>query len=344
MPPHPKGPGKEREVNVSFCTLQWRKQKLKMFIWIFPSIVRKVELSKCLNKMNLKRTWKISQRFDIFGFNLHVVSMFYTSHLWYWFGSLFVSHKSNINMFCSWHSIIQLIHELLLTLHITAINKYKYKYVEEGRRVGKGWVDVIPRLVMMQQFIQMILHYKILDSHQLKPFNICCGWAQAAALPVMTSDEAPCRSRAAFFSALTSDEVAWQHDSLSPGAWHACHCSRRGSDEAPCRSRAAFSVAGPSRLSLSSQWQPGPDTGAGCELRAQSLTDGAPCRSRAAFFSLLHQQDTQSFSVTLYRDTIIPRVYSSDNNVVTTACLRDGGWVLGHCSVERSEPAQAIHW
>ena len=199
----------------------------------------------------------------------------------------------------------------------------------------------------MQQFIQMILpplHYKILDSHQLKPFNICCGWAQAAALPVMTSDEAPCRSRAAFFSALTSDEVAWQHDSLSPGAWHACHCSRRGSDEAPCRSRAAFSVAGPSRLSLSSQWQPGPDTGAGCELRAQSLTDGAPCRSRAAFFSLLDPIDTQSFSVTLYRDTIIPRVYSSDSNVVTTVCLRDGGWVLGHCSVERSEPAQAIHW
>lgn len=32
------------------------------------------------------------------------------------------------------------------------------------------WVKLV--LSVMQQFIQMILHYKILDSHQLKPFNI----------------------------------------------------------------------------------------------------------------------------------------------------------------------------
>ncbi len=66
-------------------------------------------------------------------------------------------------------------------------------FVKGGARAAGEKLSLTePCLVfMMQQFIQMILDYKILDSHQLKPFNICCGVPGCrqgrAALPVMTA-------------------------------------------------------------------------------------------------------------------------------------------------------------
>ena len=63
--------------------------------------------------------------------------------------------------------------------------------------------------------------------------------------------------------------------------------------------------------------------GASCEL-SRSQTGLRVAVEQHFSLACIHQ-DTQTFSVTLYRDTIIPRVCSSDNNVVTTACLRDGG-------------------
>ena len=82
----------------------------------------------------------------------------------------------------------------------------------------------------MQQFIQMILDYKILDSHQLKPFNMRRARLGRAALPVMTA-------------------VTRFRDIVTPSL------SGRVTRVTLQQQRAG--VAGPSRLTLN----PGPDRG-----------------------------------------------------------------------------------
>ena len=81
--------------------------------------------------------------------------------------------------------------------------------------------------------------------------------------------------------------------------------------------------------------------GASCELsRSQTgLRVAVEQHFSLAFIS----KHTETFSVTLFRDTILPRECSCDNNVVTTVCLRDRGSVLGHCSVRSAERSELGH-